>query len=196
MKLLKKIEEEGEKEEGKILAEAQVEAERRLAEAEGQIATWRENYRKQAQQKIEGEKRLIISRARAQARGVLLRAKSRAAETIFEKLFQEAGALRADPTRYKTFLERCLREAEREISGALVLLIDPSDETLVRALLSGTQHKIGDKIKTSGGFIATNPKGDFVVDNRLETRIANIRQRYRPELGKALFDQATAPKAH
>jgi len=190
MELLRKIEEEGEREARQILEEAEEEARRRLEEAERELARWREEALKQARAQIEGEKRLIISRARAKAREVVLRAKGEAAERLFEELSKEAAGLRADPGKYQEFLKRCLKEAEGEIEGPLVLQIDPQDEEVIKALLEGTPHKIGGRLKTLGGFIATNERGDLLVDNRLETRIANLRQRYRPELSTALFDRA------
>jgi len=190
MELLKKIEEEGEREARQILKEAEEEARRRLEEAERELARWREEALKQARAQIEGEKRLIISRARAKAREVVLRAKGEAAERLFEELSKEAAGLRADSGKYQEFLKRCLKEAESEIEGPLVLQIDPQDEQIIKTLLEGTPHKIGGRLKTLGGFIATNERGDLLVDNRLETRIANLRQRYRPELSTALFDRA------
>jgi vacuolar-type H+-ATPase subunit E/Vma4 len=189
MELLNQIEQAGEAEAERILADAAAQAKQRLEQAEREIAAWIEAYRRNELHQIEQEKRLIISRARAQARGVFLKAKSRVAEVLFERLLQETGSLRKDSARYKAFLERCLREAEREIQGPLVLHIDPADEAIVRDLIRGTAHQIGEKIRTRGGFIATNAQGNLVLDNRLETRIANLRQRYRPELGKALFNR-------
>lgn len=193
MELLKKIEEEGERQVRQILEEAEEEAKHRLEEAERELARWREEALKQARAQIEGEKRLIISRARAKAREVVLRAKGEAAERLFEELSKEAAGLRSEPEKYRQFLERCLKEAEGEIEGPLVLQIDPQDEGIIKELLAGTPHKIGGQLKTLGGFVATNERGDLLVDNRIETRIANLRQRYRPELSVALFDR-TRPK--
>ncbi len=190
MELLKKIEEEGQKQAQKILAEAEEEAGRRLAEAEKYLQAWQEQRLKQAQHEIEGEKRLILSRARAQARATVLRAKGQAAEKLFEQLSKEMAGLRSDPVKYRALLAHCLKEAEREIPGPLVLQIDPQDEPLLKELIRGTPHAIGGKIKTLGGFIATNQRGDLLVDNRLETRIANLRLLYRPALSKALFNRA------
>ena len=189
MELLRKINEEGKTQAQTILAEAEVEARQRLAEADRQIQVWREEYVKQAHQEIESEKRLILSRARARAREAVLRAKGQAAERLFEQLSKDVTGFRSDTVKYRAFLAHCLKETEREIPGPLVLQIDPQDETLVRGLLQGSSHTIGEKIKTLGGFMATNQRGDLLVDNRLETRIANLRQQYRPALSQALFDR-------
>ncbi len=190
MELLKKIDEEGKRQAQSILDEAEAKARQRLAEAEQQIQAWREEHLKHAQQEIESEKRLILSRARARARETVLRAKGQAAEKLFEQLSRDVTGLRSDPSTYRAFLAHCLKETEREIPGPLVLQIDPQDESLVREIIRGTSHTIGEKIKMLGGFIATNQRGDLLIDNRLETRIANLRQHYRPELSQALFDRA------
>lgn len=187
MELLTVIEREGEERATAILCQAEEEAQRRLEEAERELQAWREEFTKQARGEIEGEKRTILSRARAQAREAVLRAKSEAGERLFAELVREAGRLRADPRRYKAFLAHCLREAEEEIDGPLVLQIDPRDEKIIKGLLKGTPHTVGSSLETLGGFMATNERGDLLVDNRLETRIANLRQRYRAELSAAIF---------
>jgi len=191
MDLLTQIEQEGGREAERILSEAEAEARARLARAEQEIAAQADAYRESERHRLEQEQRLIVSRARAQARAIFLKAKGRAADQLFERLLGGTADVRGDPARYRAFLERCFREAEREVHGALVLHVDPADEAVVKELVRGTPHQIGDPIKTRGGFIATNAGGDLVVDERLETRIANLRQRARTELGAALFGRAT-----
>ncbi|MBI1730918.1 hypothetical protein HY229_05790 [Candidatus Acetothermia bacterium] len=187
MELLKKIEEEGERKLRKILAETEEEAKRQLSQADQEIQAARAEQLKQAQAEIESEKRLVTSRARAQAREVVLRAKGLAAERLFADLTQEAASFRNDKRVYKAFLARCLKESEGQIEGGLLLEIAPHDEDIVKEVIKETQHKIGRKIKTIGGFVATNKKGDLLIDNRLETRIANLRQEHRAELSSDLF---------
>jgi len=189
MELLSQIEAEGKRRAEAIRAEAEEEARRRLQAAEEELAAWREEALKKARNEIEGEKRLILSRARARAREIVLRAKSEAGERLFRKLREEAEKLREDAKRYKAFLARRLEEAEAEIGGPLVLHVDPRDEKAIKALLKGTEHKIGGQIRTLGGFLATNERGDLLVDNRLETRLEILRQRYRARLAE-LFGQA------
>jgi vacuolar-type H+-ATPase subunit E/Vma4 len=195
MEILKMIEEEGEQQARQILAQAEEEARKRREQTERELQAWREEFTKQARQEIEGEKRTLLSRARAQAREIVLRAKSEAGERLFEELVREAERLREDPKRYKKFLAQCLKEAEQEIDGPLVLQIDPRDEKIVKELLQGTPHTLGGSIETLGGLLATNERGDLLVDDRLETRIANLRQRYRAQLSVAIFqpEQLAAP---
>lgn len=190
MELLERIEQQGEQEAQRIIAGAEEQVKRMLLEEEQKAREWVEAFKREQQAKIEQEKRLILSRARAKAWESVLLAKSRAAASLFEKLSKEASSLRAQPEGYKHFLEACLREAEREIPEPLVLQIDHKDEPLVRELLTNSKHQIGGFISTLGGFIASNAKGTVVVDNRLETRIANLKNIYRPELSKVLFDRA------
>ncbi len=187
MDLLAQIEHEGAQEAERIGAEAEAEAKAQLSRAEQEIIAEVEAYRQSERHRIEQEQRLIVSRARAQARAIFLKAKSRAAEALFAKLVEETTNVRADAARYRTFLERCLREAEQEVRGPLVLHADAADQTVIEELLRGTAHRLGGPIKTAGGFIATDAGGQLVLDNRLETRIANLRQRARSEVGKALF---------
>ncbi len=193
MELLEKIRREGEERVQTILREAEEEAQRRIQAAEEELSRWREEALKRADSEIEGEKRLILSRARARAREIVLRAKSEAGEQLFRSLLEEAEKLREDAKRYKAFLARCLKEAEAEIGGPLVLYVDPRDEKLVKSLLKGKDHKIGGSIKTLGGVLATNERGDLLVDNRLETRIQKLREIHRAALSYELFG-AQAPK--
>lgn len=190
MELLKRIEEQGEQEAQRIIAEAEEQVRQMLLEEEERIRGWVEAFKREQRPKIEQEKRLLLSRARAKAWELMLSAKSRAAATLFDKLSMDAASLRTQPENYKRFLETCLREAEHEIPELLVFQIDPKDEPLVRELLKDSRHQIGGSISTMGGFIASNAKGDVVIDNRLETRIANLKNIYRPELSKTLFDRA------
>ncbi len=192
MELLDKIRQEGEERVRAILQEAEEEARRRFEAAERELEQWREEALKRARGEIESEKRLILSRARARAREIVLRAKSEAGERLFQALVEEAKGLRERPEEYKAFLKRCLEEAEQEIQGPLVLQVDPRDEPLFKELLQGTPHKVQGHIKTLGGFIATNERGDLLVDDRIETRIQKLRELHRAELSRALFAQ-TAP---
>lgn len=193
MELLEKIRREGEERIQALLQEAEEEAQRRLQAAEEELSRWREEALKHAASEIEGEKRLILSRTRARAREVVLRAKSEAGEQLFRRLLEEAKKLREDAKRYTAFLARCLQEAEGEIGGPLVLYIDPRDEKVIKGLLKGKGHKIGGSIKALGGFLATNERGDLLVDNRLETRIQKLREIHRAALSRELFG-VQAPK--
>lgn len=188
MELLRQIESEGERQVQEILKEAERQAQELLAQAEREIAQERERALKELEAHLEQERRAAISRARAQARAEYLKAKSSAAEALFQKLAQEMAQLRAAPERYRKFLERCLREAEQAIPGPLVVHAAPQDQKLVQELIKESQHKLGDPIATVGGLVVTNERGDLVVDNRLETRLENLRARYRAELGRVLAE--------
>ena len=190
MELLERIEKQGEQEAQRIIAEAEEQVKKMLLEEEQKIREWVEAFKREQQAKIEQEKRLLLGRARAKAWELMLSAKGGAAAALFETLSMEAAGLRAQPQSYKRFLETCLREAEREIPEPLVLQIDRKDEPLFRELLTNSKHQIGGFISTLGGFIASNANGTVVVDNRLETRIANLKNIYRAELSKVLFDRA------
>ena len=189
MGLLNRIEEEGEQKAQRIRDEAEAEAKRRREEAEREIEEWREQTLQDAKARIENEKRLITSRARAQARSTVLRAKADAARALYDQLSDRAQQLREDADAYRDFLGNCLEEAEAEIGGDLVIQFDERDGGVVDELLSGTNHKKGESIKTIGGFIATSASGDLLVDNRLETRIENLIRQHRPELSAQLFQE-------
>lgn len=188
MELLRQIEAEGERQVQEILAQAERQAHELLAQAEREIAHERERALRELEEQLEQERRAAISRARAHARAEFVRAKNSPAEELFRQLAHEMAQLRSTPERYKRFLERCLREAEGAIPGPLVVHAAPEDQRLVQELLKNTRHKIGDPIPTVGGLVATNERGDLVVDNRLETRLANLRARYRAELGRTLAE--------
>jgi len=187
MELLERIRQEGEQKVRAVLREAEEEARCRLEAATCELERWREEAIRRAKIESEGEKRLILSRARARAREMVLKAKSEAGEELFQRLTQEAASVRRDAERYKAFLRRCLKEAEKEIQGALVLQVDPQDERLISGLIEGTPHKIGGHIRTLGGFVATNERGDLLVDERFETRIQKLRELHRAELSRELF---------
>ncbi len=187
MELLSRIEEEGEAKAQRIRDEAEQEAQRRREAAEHEIAQWRDQTLADAKARIENEKRLITSRARAQARSTVLRAKADAARALFDQLSEAAERLREDTDAYKSFLQTCLQEAESEIGGDLVVQFDERDRPIFDELLGETNHGEGGSIRTIGGFIATSPSGDLLLDNRLETRIENLIRQHRPELSKQLF---------
>ncbi len=188
MELLRQIESEGQRQVEEIVAQAERQAQEIITQAEREIAQERERALRELEVQLEQERRAAISRARAQARAEFLRAKSSAAEALFQKLAHEMAHLRAAPERYRKFLERCLREAEQAIPGTLIVHAAPEDRKLVQELLANSSHKLGEPIATVGGLVATSERGDLVVDNRLETRLANLRARYRAELGRALAE--------
>ncbi len=186
MELLRQIEEEGERQVQEILAQAERQAHELLAQTEREIAHERERATSELHAQLERERRAALSRAHAQARAEFLRAKNSVIEGLFKRLAEEMARLRTDPEKYRTFLQRALHEAEQAIPGPLVIHAAPEDQKIVQELLKNTHHKLGDPVSTVGGIIATNERGDLVVDNRLETRLATLRARYRAELGRAL----------
>lgn len=188
MELLKRIEEEGEAKADRVRQEAEEQARRRREEAERELEAWREQALQDAKARVENEKRLVTSRARAQARSKVLRAKADSARALYDRLSEEAEGLREDADAYKGFLGNCLKEAEAEIGGDLVVQFDERDQGVFDELLNGTDHQKGESIRTIGGFIATSASGDLLVDNRLETRIENLIRQHRPELSRALFE--------
>ena len=187
MELLKRIEEEGEAKADQVRQEAEAQARRRREEAEREIEAWREQTLQDAKARIENEKRLITSRARARARSTVLRAKADSARALYDRLSEAAERLREDADAYKRFLGNCLKEAESEIGGDLVVQFDERDQGVFDELLNGTDHQRGESTRTIGGFIATSASGDLLVDNRLETRIENLIRQHRPELSVQLF---------
>ncbi len=188
MELLRQIEEEGERQVQEILAQAERQAHELLAQTEREIAHERERALAELHAQLERERRAALSRAYAQARAEEMRAIATAVEELFESFAQEMAHLREDPPRYKHFLQQCLREAEEAIPGPLVVRADPHDSSLVQELLRNTPHKLGEPIRTMGGLMAINERGDIIVDNRLETRLANLRACSLAELSRALQD--------
>jgi vacuolar-type H+-ATPase subunit E/Vma4 len=184
MELLRQIEQEGEHQIQEVLVQAQTKAQEIIAQTEREITEQREHTLKELQVRLEHEHRATISRARAQARSEFLQAKSHIAAELFERLANEMIRVRADGALYRKFLQHCLQEAERAIPGALVLHMDPEYQKIAQELTKKTGHRLGDPIQTIGGLLATNEQGDLVVDNRLETRLANLRARHRAELGR------------
>jgi V/A-type H+-transporting ATPase subunit E len=185
MELLKQIEQEGERQIQEILAQAERQAHEVLAQAEREIAEQRERAVCELEGQLELERRAALSRARTQARAEFLRAKSSAAEELFKKLSHEMTHLRANAPAYQKFLQRCLREAEQAIPGSLVIHVTPEDHKFAQELLRNTEHRLGEPVPAVGGLLATNEQGDLLIDNRLETRLANLRTRHRAELGRA-----------
>ena len=190
MDLLKKIEEEGRQQGEQILAEAEAQIKVLGEQAERELQAWQIAYRTEQEARIEQERRLRLTRARAQAQEALIRAKGRAAAALFERLAQEAAGLREDQAAYRTFLQRSLQETERALPGPLQLRADPRDQELLGKLIKGSPHRLGEPQEMLGGFIATNERGDTVIDNRLQARIENLRARFRSRLGPALFGEA------
>lgn len=190
MELLKQIEQEGERRIQSVLAQAHRQAEELIAQTEREISAMRERTLQALSVQLEQERRAALSRARTQARAEFLRAKSQVADRLFEQLSTDISQLRADPARYKKFLQTCLQEAERTIAEPLILYGAAEDRAILQELAAHAGHKLGEPIPTLGGLLATNERGDLVVDNRLETRLATLRARYRVELGKSFFDRA------
>ncbi len=188
MELLRKIEAEGERQVQEILARATSQAKELLAQAELEIAAQRARALKELEAQLEQERRAVLSRARTQARAEFLRAKSHTAEELFQKLANEMAHLRANTAEYQRFLQRCLREAEQAIPGPLVIHTAPEDQKIIQELLKNTKHRMGEPMQTIGGLVATNEQGDLVVDNRLETRLTNLRARHRAALGRIFLE--------
>ncbi len=188
MELLRQIEAEGERQVREILAQAERQAQEIVAQAEHEITEQRERVLRELEGQLELERRAVLSHARTQARAAFLRAKSHTAEELFQQLADAMAHLRADTAGYQRFLQRCLREAEQAIPRALVIHMAPEDQKIAQELTKNTRHRLGDPIQTVGGLLATNEQGDLVVDNHLETRLANLRARYRAELGRALSE--------
>ncbi|MFQ5794587.1 MAG: V-type ATP synthase subunit E [Candidatus Bipolaricaulia bacterium] len=190
MELLEQIEKAGEQEVQAILAraEAEAEAQRFVDEARNAVEAWERAHREQVGQELERERERILGEARARSHQAVSRAKQEVIDEIFAKLVDEVAQLRQATNRYKTFLKAALAEAEAEIGGPLRLQIDLRDRELIGELIQDMPHEIGDTpLETLGGFIATSQDEEIRLDNRLETRIENLKRTYLRELGRQLF---------
>lgn len=177
--MLKKAEREAERtlseqkeKDNALTAEARKEGKRVVEEAKGEVGLM-----------IENERNEQIAAARLQAKKIINDAKEDVVERALEQAFEELKKLRNEK-EYKTLLGRLVGEGTKEIGRDAVVYVNKNDARLARGLGLKVANKV---IECAGGALIESSDGRVRVNNTLEARFEEKKEKMRKEVFTRIF---------
>jgi vacuolar-type H+-ATPase subunit E/Vma4 len=162
---LLEVEEKTRSQAGRILAQAQLEAQ--------QIE---EDARASASAPAVAERARIVHRARLEALRIVGDVREDLVDTVLNRTRERLASVRTDPS-YPTVLRRLTEEALAELSRGgtdqAQILVDPRDKNLLRAILGDLRLDlpVREELNCYGGLIAKSEDGRVIVINTFESRL-------------------------
>ncbi len=173
--LIKVIEREAEAERQRILQASQKDAAEIVQQARAQAAELERNADAGQQALERTEMAKAHSAANLQAMAILLEAKSRTIDRIFETAYQDIK--KTPPQRYRQALKSLLQEALADLPGETVVLASQGDLKTVQELAKETKLKseVRPDPRVSEGIILTDKTGSSSILNRFSDRLDRAR---------------------
>lgn len=187
------LEKEAAAETARVLAEARAQAEQISAEARKEAEVVRES----ARHRVEAERKAAQTRAQSAAQlrasSLVLRAKDAAIAEVFEKAYAELARLAQDRGAYERLLPALVKEASSELTGRLVIEVNPSDADAARAAARelGLEAEVKPAAEVSGGVVVSTTDGRFTVQNTLASRLERVKPVLVTEVANLLWGRET-----
>ena len=194
--LVNAIREEAREEASRILANAQTEAESIRSQAQAQATAKREAILEQARQEAEILREHATAAAHLEAQTLVLKRREQLLERVFADTRQRLASILQRPD-YEQIARYLLREAVKGL-GADEVVVQADEETrkvLSDAALTKLERELGVRLRTgkpliqSTGVIVETSDGHRLYDNRLETRLARMRDVLRAPVYRILMGE-------
>jgi vacuolar-type H+-ATPase subunit E/Vma4 len=190
--ILNAIREEGQAGADEIRSSAEDEAARIIAQAERDAAAIKQDTVRAFARRIEADRARIVHRARLEVLQIVGRVQHAIVDRALGQVECQLANIRSDPA-YGALYRTLLLEALAAVEGSLRegeqprLLADPRDRAHVERELQdlNLDAPVAYELECWGGLQAISPDGLILVDNTLESRLANARphlHRYLPSL--------------
>jgi vacuolar-type H+-ATPase subunit E/Vma4 len=197
--ILESLAAKGQAEIARIEDEAEEQARIILEQAEAEAIRIREQHMAAIRPRIESERTRRINAARLTAQRIQLEARKALIDAAFDATSEELACLRGS-LMYPALLAALIDEVFDELGTNARLVVDPRDASLAHALLDrqeinadpSTPLRAGIEpvLDTWGGVMGHSADDRLTVDNRLETRLEQVRRRFRGEVA-AVFEATT-----
>jgi V/A-type H+-transporting ATPase subunit E len=183
------LEREAAAEAERILAEARVEAEQIAADARTEADGIRETARRRAETERKAAQTRAQSAAQLKAASLILQAKDAAIAEVFERAHRDLAQAAQDRNRYQRMLRALIKEASSELTGRLIIEVNPSDADTARqaARELGLDAEVKPSADVSGGVVVSTSDGRFVVQNTLASRLERVKPTLATEVANMLW---------
>jgi len=183
------LEKEAAAETERILAEARAQAEKFAADARTEADTILETARRRAAAERNAVQTRAQSAAQLKASSLVLHAKDAAIAEVFERAHRDLVRRAQDRSTYQRLLGALITEASAELSGRLIIEVNPSDADATRqaARELGLDAEVKPSADVSGGVVASTTDGRFVVQNTLASRLERVKPTLATEVANMLW---------
>ncbi|HPO12629.1 MAG TPA: V-type ATP synthase subunit E family protein [Candidatus Hydrogenedentes bacterium] len=190
--LIESILADAETQAGALLADAEATARGSIEQSEKEAAAIGEKILAKAKLDAEAQTIRTCAKARVEARRILLQAREKAIDGIFERIEKTLQEIRGDALRYRTSLVCLLTEAILGIGEEhVVIVVGAADKTVLDDILmedikkqvcerSGRTVTVELQFKDSdlgGGGIVLEPGGRVRLDNTFPRRLKETKQK-------------------
>jgi V/A-type H+-transporting ATPase subunit E len=183
------LEKEAAAEAERILADARVEAEKIAADARTEADAIRETARRRAETERKAAQTRAQSAAQLKASSLVLQAKDAAIAEVFERAHRDLARLAQDRNTYQRLLRALIKEASAELTGRVIVEVNPSDADAARqaARELDLDAEVKPSADASGGVVVSTSDGRFVVQNTLASRLERVKPTLVTEVASMLW---------
>ncbi|MEA1993110.1 MAG: V-type ATP synthase subunit E [Euryarchaeota archaeon] len=175
-KIIEKVEEDTEKEIGKIEEETKIERDKLIKKARGRTETKRKKIINKGKKEAELEKQRIISSANVDAKRKILNTK----DGLIKKVISEVTErIVKDKKLYGNFLRNAIEEASMEDCE---IVIREEDRELVKG------YDLAEDTIDESGVIIRKKDGSLTVDNRIKKVMERKKKKLRVGIAEILFE--------
>ncbi|HEV8353563.1 MAG TPA: V-type ATP synthase subunit E [bacterium] len=186
------LEKEAAAEAERILADARSQAEEIAADARAEADGIRETARRRAEAERKAAQTRALSAAQLKASSLVLHAKDAAIAEVFERAHRDLARRAQDRNSYPRLLRALIKEASAELSGRLIIEVNPSDADAARqaARELGLDAEVKPSAEVSGGVVVSTTDGRFVVQNTLASRLERVKPTLATEVANLLWGRS------
>jgi V/A-type H+-transporting ATPase subunit E len=180
--LIKRIEEESNREIKKIQQQAKKEADKILKEEKKRAQLRTDYILERGNNQSENQKKILISKTHQEVNRKLMNAK----EAIIDDCFKQAHKKLADlnANQYKKIAATLLKQGTERIQNPGSVIISRSED---KDIAKKHGLKVTDTGNTIGGMIIQSKDGKLTIDNTFEGILQRKKHEIRTEVGKILF---------
>lgn len=171
------LEKEADAECERILSEARAQATQIQAEARVAAEAARETVRGHIEAERNAAQTRAQSAAQLKASSLVLKARDELLAEVFAKANEELSRIGSDRGRYHPILRALVKEAASELTGRLVVEVNPPDvETAQHAVRElGLDAEVRPAGGVRGGVRVSTTDGRFIVENTLRSRLDRVK---------------------
>ena len=188
--MLAALEQEGEENIEKLIAQAEASKNQIIKNADEEAARIRENSKREIEDRVRMEKSKIIGKANFYVKKEVIKAKETIMNSVFDEIAKRISNLRENRS-YEGIFERLAAESLANIKGKPVISVDKADKELARKVFDRMElnYELNSNIKCIGGLKMESEDGRIILNNTIDSRMAKAKQMLKTDVLKVLFGE-------
>ncbi len=188
--MLKTLEEEGRKEQEKIIAKAKERAKAIMDKAKKEAEEIKQGEIDNALIPLSGERAKLLNDARLHVKKEVIQTKEEGVRQVYQKVQDKLAKLHKS-SDYPKLFERMIKEATKGINGQVEIQVCDKDADLAKKILTKLKIKANLKggLDSLGGLVLKTSQGKVVIHNTLESRMEKAKQYFKADLMQIIYEE-------